>query len=120
MPNHRVRLDLIVGILLTAAVLLFCAFVAFGSVQTQPPPKQSTPAAAPMRECPYCHKIYAGFLDRKGEFHYTNHPFIRLPLSETKSFETCVIGYRDHLIDCFVEMAKVGAGQLVNNQEEKP
>ena len=110
----RVRLDLIVGLLLAAAVLLFCAFAAFGSVQTQPPPKQSTPAAAEMRSCPYCRRIYPGVTGRDGVFRFTGHPYIRMPVSETKSFETCVIGYRDHLIDCFVEMAKVGAGQLVD------
>ena len=113
--NRRVRLDLIVGILLAAAVLLFCAYAAFGSVQTQPAPvQQPTPAAAEMRSCPYCRRIYPGVTGRDGVFRFTGHPFIRLPVSETKSFETCAIGYRDHMFDCFVEMAKVGAGKLVD------
>ena len=117
--RSRLPLDLIILALL-AAVILACAYVAWGSVQTQPPPKQNTPAAAPMRACPYCHGVFAGALNRKGEFRYTNHPFIRLPVTSTEAFETCIVSYRDHLMDCFVAMAKVGAGQLVEIGGEKP
>ena len=115
MRKSRVRLDLIVGLLLAAAVLLFCAFAAFASVQTQPSVvQQPTPAAAEMHFCPYCHRLYPGVTGRDGVFRFTGHPYIRMPVSETKSFETCAIGYRDHMFDCFIEMAKVGAGQIVD------
>jgi hypothetical protein len=114
--NRRVRLDLLI-LALFLAVLLACAYVAWGSTQTQPAPvQQPTPAAAEMQSCPYCHRIYPGVTGRDGVFRFTGHPYIRMPVSETKSFETCVIGYRDHMFDCFVEMAKVGAGQIVDTK----
>src|ERR1035441_1810973 len=70
---RRVRLDLIVGILLAAAVLLFCAFAAFASTQANPPPvQQPTPAAAEMHFCPYCHRLYPGVTGRDRSEEHTS------------------------------------------------
>jgi hypothetical protein len=113
LPRRRSDTALAVAILLELAFLVALLVVAANASASGVTPQTATPAPVRYIECPWCHGVFTAAVRADGRWVFTEHDYVRIPMSVTAYYETCAATFKKHLAEIVELLRRVSDGRIV-------